>query len=140
VGAVDYIQRTLGLSLKQTLKAARIKPRTYHSWQEYPDRHPRVTSLGRLWRLHQLTEDLDEVMGESGVQRWLAEDDSRLAVLLHGRFDDLAAVAYSSPRGGQDVAQDFLGALDERESKPDVVRYPVTGRKMNPGDVAGPDK
>jgi hypothetical protein len=140
VGAIAYIQRTLDLSLKQTLKAAHIKPRTYHSWREHPARHPRVTSQGQLWLLHQLTEDLHEAMGEIGVQRWLAEDNSRLTALLRGRFDDVAAMAYSRPGGGQDQVQNFDGALDERESKPRMPRYPITGLKMNPGDVAGPDR
>jgi hypothetical protein len=140
VGAVGYIQRTLGLTLKQTLKAAQIRPRTYHSWQEHPDRNPRLTSLGRLWQLHQLTEDLDETMGAIGVRQWLAQDRSRLITLLRGRFDELAAAVSGSHSGGQDAAQNFEGALDERDAKLRIPRHPITGLKMNPADVAALEK
>jgi hypothetical protein len=140
VQAIAYIQNALGLSLRQVLKAAHVRPRTYHSWRENLDRRPRLASLGRLWRLHQLTEDLVETLGDASVHRWLAEDDARLAALLRGRFDDLAAAAYSGLGGGQASARNFEGALDERESRPRMPRYPITGRKMNPGDVAGPDR
>jgi len=140
VEAVSYIQQTLGLSLKQTLKAALIKPRTYHSWQEHPDRQPRITSQGRLWRLHQLAEDLDETMGVVGVRRWLSGDGSRLAALLSGRFDDVAVAAYPAPGRQEQPVQNFDAALDERENKLRMPRYPVTGLRMNRGDVAGPRK
>ena len=139
VEAIIYIQNTLGLSLRLVLKAAHVRPRTYHSWHENPGRRPRLASLGRLWRLHQLTEDLVETLGDADVRRWLG-DDARLAALLRGRFDDLAAAAYSSLGGDPASPRNFDGALDERESRPRMPRYPITGRKMNPGDVAGPDR
>ena len=47
VEAIAYIQDALGLSLRQVLKAAGVRPRTYHSWHENPGQHgPRLTSLG----------------------------------------------------------------------------------------------
>jgi len=139
VEAIAYIQDGLGLSLRQVLKAAGVRPRTYHSWHENPGRRPRLTSLGRLWRLHQLTEDLLESLGAVGIRRRLAEDEVLLAVLLCGQFDELAAAAYAGFSGGGPASpQTFEGALDESESKPRMPRYPITGRKMNPSDVAGP--
>ena len=137
VGAIGYVQGALGITLKQALKAAGVRPRTYHSWRENPGRNPRVTSLGRLWELRQLTEDLEETMGRFGVRSWLSQDRSRLAALLRGQFDDVSAAAYSSPDLGQ-VFSNFDGAVSEIESKPRMPRYPITGRKMTPGDVVEP--
>lgn len=139
VGAIGYVQGALGITLKQALKAARIRPRTYHAWRENPDRNPRVTSLGRLWELRQLTEDLEETMGTLGVRSWLSRDPSRLTALLRGQFDDIAAAAYASADLGQEFPN-FDGAVSEHESKPRMRRYPITGRKMSPGDVVGPHK
>jgi hypothetical protein len=139
VGAISYVQHTLGLSLKQTLRAAHISPRTYHSWKENLDRHPRIRSQGRLWQLHQLTEDLTETLGELGAQQWLAEDDSRLTRMMRGHFDNLVAEVYGSSVSAQDAVQNFDAALDERESKLHLQRRPLTRVKANPGDVAGPD-
>jgi hypothetical protein len=138
--AITYIQDTLGLGLRQVLKAADVRPRTYHSWHENPGRRPRLASVGRLWRLHQLTEDLLETLGSAKVQRWFVEDEASLAALLRGQFDEVAAAAYADFSGDPALSQSFDGALDERESKPRIPRYPITGRKMNPGDLAGPNK
>jgi hypothetical protein len=80
-----------------------------------------------------------ESLGAVGIRRRLAEDEVLLAVLLCGQFDELAAAAYAGFSGGGPASpQTFEGALDESESKPRMPRYPITGRKMNPSDVAGP--
>lgn len=140
VQAVVEIHEALGISLRQALRVARVRPRTYHSWRENPARRPRLSSVGRLWRLYQLKDDLIEILGEARLQRWLGEDDARMASLLHGQFDEIAAAAYSSVSRQQEPARTFDGALDERESSPQMPRYPITGLKMNPHDVAGPER
>lgn len=136
VAAVAYVQSVLGLSLKQALKAARIKPRTYYSWQEHPGRSPRMASQGQLWRLHQLAEDLDDALGKIGVRSWLARNDALMTALLRGRFDEVAAAAYENHSDTHSTVE-FDGATDELESKPRMPRHPIVGRKMNPDDVVG---
>ena len=57
----------------------------------------------------------EAAVGGADVDAWSAAEARRMGVVPPpGRFD---------------------GATDERENRPRVPRYPVTGRRMNPGDV-----
>ena len=38
-------------------------------------------------------------------------------------------------REQRELELELQGELDERESRPAMPRYPLTGRRMNPGDV-----
>lgn len=93
VDLVEDIRRRLGLSLAAVLEGADIIYRTYHTWVSNPAIDPRVGSVGRLWDLATVVEDLEEHVADLNI--WLA-DPGRQSLLTSGDFGALLDEAIRS--------------------------------------------
>jgi hypothetical protein len=129
VGAIEEIATILGAPVSDVLKSSGIAKRTYQQWKK-GTKKPRVSSQGRVWELHQLAEDLREVMGVVGVQKWLSGDPVRRRLLRAGEMDRLASLAYAvkAPplHRWSGVGSPELHALPSRDVQPE---------RMDAGDV-----
>lgn len=133
VKAVDDIAGWLGISIADALSASDISKRTYQSWKHEGVRHPRASSEGRLWRLHQFAEDLVETMGLPALRHWLSAEPERKELLRAGAIDELMSRAYAvitDPR----PSWVGVGNLESYE----VPRREIALQAMEAGDVVEP--
>jgi hypothetical protein len=92
------VQAELGVTQRDMFAATGIKHRTFHSWKVKPaSSRPRLASLGQLWRLADMLEDLREALGRP-VGPWLHAKPERYAAFKAGRFDALVDLAVDVPR------------------------------------------
>lgn len=66
-----------------------MSKRSFQNWRKGSVEHVRVASIGRLWELYALVQDLTEIKGIGGLQHWLAQDKTRKKALREGEFDTL---------------------------------------------------
>lgn len=93
VDAFERLRAELGLTQKEMFEATGISKRTFHSWSDKPaGSRPRVASLGRLWELADVVDDLRETLDQP-LSRWLRGDKKRISALLDGRLDELVDLA-----------------------------------------------
>lgn len=99
LSAIDALQATLGLALKDVLAAAGVKKRTYYAWKKMAaTSRPQTRSQGRLWEMLDTVETLSELVDQP-VKRWLLADDNRLMLLKGGHFADLVRSAVPAGEG-----------------------------------------
>ncbi|WP_328436251.1 hypothetical protein OHA71_49185 [Streptomyces sp. NBC_00444] len=87
--AVAELQDLLGFTQQEVLQAAGVSKRSFQNWRKGSVEHVRAASIGRLWELYALVQDLTEIKGISGLQHWLAQDKTRKKALREGEFDTL---------------------------------------------------
>lgn len=115
LSAIEWLQETLGLTLKDTLTAADVKKRTYHSWTKMAaSSRPQTRSQGRLWELLDTVETLSELLDQP-VKHWLLADNSRTAMLQDGDFADLVRSAVPAGAGEAFRPQYRLGVGAEAD-------------------------
>jgi len=89
--AVRYIQETLRVPVHDVLIASGIAPRTFYAWRSERVRKTRLGSEGKLWKLLQVVEDLQAVLG-TDLHQWM-RDQGRRQTLRNGDVDQILAVA-----------------------------------------------
>jgi hypothetical protein len=87
---VQDLATALAIPVRDVLKIAGIKHRTFYSWADQPGVRPRLASQGRLWELAQAVADLRENLGPNLVM-WLHGSPDRLRLLRSGEFDALVS-------------------------------------------------
>jgi len=90
--AVGYVASRLGMPVTAVLRAAGVVPRTYYSWLALGVRQPRLPSQGSLWKLVQITQDLDDLLG-ADLKPWMRVDPQRRVLLERRKLDRLLALA-----------------------------------------------
>jgi len=127
--AVLWLSTTLGVSLPEIRKAVGIAERTYHDWKSN-QRAPRLGSLGSLWSLVQVVEDLERI--HSDVAAWFRADPELLAALRRGDFTYLASYDLSkrtvvSPTTG---APQIISAVGPEPEMPPLSPRRPLGRRI----------
>lgn len=148
VGAVRAAAELLGLPLREVLRAAKVKPSSFYSWEQARNAskggagrplRPRRGSIGLVWALVQAVEDLCEVV-PVGLDRWLTMDEARLTALLAGEFDDLVEFAMRSTTFLDSASSAGASrglSIDGRSSRPSGVYHDDGTALFNPGTRPG---
>ena len=134
--AIDEVRDVLGIALRDVLCAADVKKRTYHSWKAGKVSRIRPGSLGKLWSLHRLVTDLEEIKGRNGVRYWFSQDKDRITDLVRGNLDELMEAASRTPVE-QERTPAWLGAALAEDS-PDNTSPTLRGITMEADDVVEP--
>jgi len=119
--AVRFVEKALGLPVRDVLKAAGIAHRTFYNWQSSGVRQPRLASEGRLWRLVQVTEDLYELLGQD-LPTWIRASPDRRAILRKGKPDELLATVMLEQQRGPAIAQSVPRPSSALGPEPDLTR------------------
>lgn len=88
VSTVEHLSDLLGIPVRDVLRAARVRKRTFQNWKRNPATRPRLSSHGDLWRLAQSVEVLVDRLGED-LPTWMRQDVERLKMLGRGDFTGL---------------------------------------------------
>jgi hypothetical protein len=96
VSAFLRIQHDLGVTQDDMFAATGIKHRTFHSWKrKSSSSRPRLDSVGRLWYLDELVDELRETL-DVPLDRWIKSSSEHLALFrngdLYGLLDRASAV------------------------------------------------
>lgn len=148
--SVRWLSTTLGVSLPEIRKAVGIAERTYQDWKARR-RTPRLSSLGSLWSLVQVVEDLQH--GHDDVAAWFRADPTLFAALRRSDFPFLASYDLSkrtivSPSTGRaeiiaavGPEPDLLPAAPRRPRGRRIPQVPIRtqrrGASANPESDAG---
>ncbi|MFD7817643.1 antitoxin Xre-like helix-turn-helix domain-containing protein [Streptomyces sp. NPDC059785] len=137
--AVAELQDLLGFTQQEVLQAAGVSKRTFQNWRKGSVEHLRSASIGRLWELYALVQDLTETKGISGLQHWLAEDKTRKKDLREGKFDTLMMQA-SAPDATKTSAPLFPIETTgvEEDLRLSVDPHETDDLEIDPDDVAEP--
>jgi hypothetical protein len=151
VTVVQGLADQLGLPVRDILKTAGIKSRTFYSWKHLSGSKPQPRSQGRLWEVSQAVEDLSQVV-EGSVRAWLYADGDRLRMFRSGRLDSLMeTVSLLSPTVLEQHPEAQLAGLGVDEAAPVVRRRLVVddsltdevhlaARDNSLGEDAGPGR
>jgi hypothetical protein len=93
VSVFSRLKLELGVTQDDMFAATGIKHRTFHSWKRKSvSSRPRLESVGRLWELDDVVNELREGL-DTPVGRWLQADPKRLTLFRAGKLDDLLELA-----------------------------------------------
>lgn len=124
VEMVEDLAETLRLPVSSILKATGIAQRTFYDWKRSP-RRPRVNSVGQLWGMAQLVEDLATV--HQDVAKWLHARPVAMEALLAGDFDTVAGFDLRQKTFIPPLGVPGIGAVGPEPDLPLTKGTPLSG-------------
>jgi transcriptional regulator with XRE-family HTH domain len=145
VKAVRRLEGRLGLTARDVCEAAGISRSAFYNWAKTEGPRPRVPSQGRLWALVQLVDDLEELL-EAPPVGWLLANEAAKAMLIEGRFDDVAELvrAQSRARFAAQSAPEYARLLavgaDRLDSDSEPPAVPARPRRVSQAQSVKPGR
>lgn len=126
VAAVAYIARVLDVPERDVIDGAGLAERTFYDWKSR-GRKPRLSSLGQLWKIVQITEDLVAELPDPA--RWIKAEPHRRELLRSGNIDGLAVDAVRTATPTTAIRTPVAYALGIEQLSPALSGRRRTGRR-----------